>query len=152
MKKWMRYRSLRRLVVVLAAVAVAVPVAQAQAQAMRQDPGLTQAATAQTANRVYGIPADSYRRLPAEDQQALRPPRSVATVARTSSSGSGGYGPSTPKTVRVRTSTPAVFDSSTTFSWGDASIWAASGLVLMSFGALGGLLLARRSRVGQPAV
>jgi hypothetical protein len=45
-----------------------------------------------------------------------------------------------------------VFDSSTTFSWGDASIWAASGLVLMSFGALGGLLLARRSRVGQPAV
>jgi hypothetical protein len=136
MKAWKRYRSLRRLVVAFAAVAVAVPVAQAQAT--QQDPGLTRPATAQTAKRVYGIPAASYRRLPAEDQEALRPPRSVATYS--TSSTRGGI------------STPAVFDSSSTSSWGDASIWGASGLVLISFAALGGALLARRSRVGQPAV
>ena len=153
MKKWKRYRSLRRLVVAFAAVAVAVPVAQAQAQATQQDPGLMQPATAPTAKRVYGISAESYRHLPADDQQALRPLRTVATGVHSPSAAIGGYAPSTPaKTHPSRSSTPAVFDSSSTFSWGDASIWAASGLVLMSFGALGGLLLARRSRVGQPAV
>jgi cytoskeletal protein RodZ len=153
MKKWKRYRSLRRLVVSFAAVAVAVPVAQAKAQATQQDPGFTQPPTAQTAKRVYGIPADSYRRLPAEDQEALRP--SVATYSPSATT--GGYSPSTPgktgplrTSTHVPTSTPAVFDSSD--SWGDASIWGASGLVLISFGALGGVLLARRSRLGQPAV
>ena len=142
MKKWKRYRSLRRLVVAVAAVAVAVPVAQVQAQ---DDPGFTQPATAQTAKRVYGLPADSYRRLPADDQEALRPPRSVAT---------GGYSPSAPgKTNLVRTSTPVLYDStSDTGSWADAGIWAGSGVVIMSFAALGGVLLTRRSRIGQPAV
>jgi cytoskeletal protein RodZ len=154
MKKWKRYRSLRRLVVTFAAVAVAVPVAQVQAQATQQDPGFTQPATAQTAKRIYGIPADSYRRLPADDQEALRPPRSVATEASSPSAATGAYSPSTPgKTAPVRTSTPVVvFDSSNTSSWGDAGIWAASGLLLISFGALGRVLLARRSRIGQPAV
>jgi hypothetical protein len=138
MKKWKRYRSLRRLVVSFAAVAVAVPVAQVQAQATQQDPGFTQA-SAQTAKSVYGIPVDSYRRLPADDQEALRPPRSVAI---------GGYSPSAPT---VRTSTPVAYDTSATFSWGDAGIWAASGLVLMSFAVLG-VLLVLRGRMGQPAV
>jgi hypothetical protein len=151
MKKWKRYRSLRRLVVAFAAVAVAVPVAQVQAQTMQQDPGFTQTATAQTAKRVYGISADSYRRLPAEDQEALRPPRSAATGGHSPSSAVGGYSPSAPgKTHFVRTSTPVPYDTSDTFSWGDAGIWAASGLVLMSFAALG-VLLALRARMGQPA-
>lgn len=144
MKKWKRYRSLRRVVVAFAAVAVAAPVAQAQAQA----------ATTQTAKSVYGIPADSYRRLPAEDQAALRPLRSVATGASSPSPAIGGPSPSAPgKTDLVRTSTPpVVFDSSNTSNWGEARIWAASGLVLISFAALGGVLLARRSHMGQPAV
>ena len=151
MKKWKRYRSLRRLVVAVAAVAVAVPVAQVQAQ---DDPGFTQPATAQTAKRVYGLPADSYRRLPADDQEALRPPRSAATRGHSPSSAVGGYSPSAPgKTNLVRTSTPVVYDStSDTGSWADAGIWAGSGLVIMSFAALGGVLLTRRSRIGQPAV
>ncbi len=152
MKKWKRYRSLRRLVVAFAAVAVSVPVAQAQAQATQQDSGNTQPATVQTAKRVYGIPADSYRRLPADDQQALRPLRSVTTGASSRSDAIGGYSPSPGKTNPVRTSTPVVFDSSNTFSWGNAGIWGASGLVLISFAALGGVLLARRTRIGQPAV
>jgi hypothetical protein len=139
MKKWKRYRSLRRLVVVFASVAVAVPVAQVQAQSTQHDPGFTQSASAQAAKRVYGIPVDSYRRLPADDQEALRPPRSVAI---------GGYSPSGPT---VRTSTPVAYDTSDTLSWGDAGIWAASGLVLMSFAALG-ILLVLRGRMGQPAV
>ena len=144
MKKWKRYRSLRRLVVAFAAVAVAVPVAQAQAT--QHDPGFTQPATAQTAKRIYGIPADAYRRLPADDQEALRPPRYAPSVRV------GGSSPSAPaKTAIVNTSTPVVYDTSSTFSWGSAGIWAASGLVLMSFAALGGLLVVR-SRMGQPAV
>src|SRR5438874_2219544 len=107
MKKWKRYRSLRRLVVAFAAVAVAVPVAQAQAQATQQDSGYTQPATAQTAKRVYGIPADSYRRLPADDQQALRPLRSVASGARSPSAAVGGPSPSKlSKTAPAHTSTP----------------------------------------------
>jgi hypothetical protein len=143
MKKWKRYRSLRRLVVACAAVAVAVPVAQVQAQATQQDPSSTQPASAQTAKRIYGIPVDSYRRLPADDQQALRPPRSVAV---------GGYASPAPgKTNVAPTSTPVAYDTSDTFSWGDAGIWAASGLVLMSFAALG-VLLVLRNRMGQPAV
>jgi len=142
MKKWKRYRSLRRLVVAFAAVAVAVPVGQARAQAT----------TAQTAKSVYGISAQAYRHLPADDQQALRPVRSVATGSLSPSS-SGGNSPSGPaKTDPVPTSTPVVFDSSAAFSWSDVGIWAGSGLMLISFAALGGLLLARRSRVGQPAV
>ena len=141
MKKWKRYRSLRRLVVAFAAVAVAVPVAQAQA------------ATVQTAKSIYGISAASYRHLPADDQQALRPVRSVATGSLSPSAVSGGNAPSAPaKTVSVPASTPVVFDSSATFSWGDVGIWAGSGLVFVSFAALGGLLLARRSRMGEPAV
>ncbi|MEN3313493.1 MAG: hypothetical protein V7645_2822 [Actinomycetota bacterium] len=143
MTKWKRYRSLRRLAVAFAAVAVAVPVAQVQAQATQQDPDVTQPASAQTAKRVYGIPVDSYRRLPADDQQALRPLRSVAV---------GGYASSVPgKTGPVRTSTPVAYDTSDTFSWGSAGIWAGSGLVLMSFAALG-VLLVLRGRMGQPAV
>jgi hypothetical protein len=116
-----------------------------QAQPPQHDPGFTQPATAQTAKRVYGIPVDSYRRLPADDQEALRPPRSGAT---------GTYSPSAPgKTDLVRTSTPVAYDStSDTISWGDAGIWAGSGLVITSFAALGGILLARRSRLGHPAV
>jgi hypothetical protein len=140
MKKWKRYRSLRRLVVALAAVAVAVPVAQAQA---KHDPGLTQSPTAQSTKLVSGIPVSAYRRLPAEDQEALRPPRSVA-IGSSSSSALG-------KTNLVRTSMPVVFDSSGTFSWGDAGIWAASFLVLTSLAALG-VVLVCRSRMGQPAV
>jgi len=152
MKKWKRYRSLRRLVVAFAAVAVAVPVAQAQAQTTQHDPGFTQPATAQTAKRVYGISMDSYRRLPAEDQEALRPPRSAAIGGHSPSSAVGGYSPPAPgNTHFVRTSTPVAYDTSDTFSWGDAGIWAASGLVLMSFAALGALLVLR-SRMGQPAV
>ena len=140
MKKWKRYRSLRRLVVAFAAVAVVVPVAQVQAQTTQQDPGLTQPAAAQTAKRIYGIPADSYRRLPADDQQALRPPQNNSPST-------------TGKTNPAPTSAPVVvFDSSNAFSWGAVSIWAASGLVLISFGAMAGILLVRRSRVGQPAV
>ena len=150
MKKWKRYRSLRRLVVAFAAVAVAAPVAQVQAQTMQQDPGFTQTATAQTAKRVYGISVDSYRRLPAEDQEALRPPRSAAVGSHSPSSAVGGYSPPAPaKTRLVVTSTPVAYDTSDTFSWGDAGIWAASGLVLMSFAALG-VLLALRARMGQP--
>jgi len=145
MKKWKRYLSLRRSVVALAAVAVAVPVAQANAQATH-NPGFTQPAAAKRAKLVYGIPASSYRRLPADDQEALRPPRYAPAVRV------GGSSPSTPaKTDIVNTSTPAVYDTSSTFSWGSAGIWAASGLVLMSFAALGALLVVR-SRMGQPAV
>jgi hypothetical protein len=141
MKQWKRYWSLRRLVVAFAAVAVAVPVAQARAQT-----------TAQTKS-VYGIAAASYRHLPADDQQALRPVRSVATGSLSPSAAIGGNSPSAPvKTDPVRASTPVVFDSSAAFSWGDVGVWAGSGLVLISFAALGGLLLARRSRVGQPAI
>jgi hypothetical protein len=139
MKKWKRYRSLRRLIVAFAAVAVAIPVAQVQAQATQHDPGVTQLPSAQTAKRVYGISVDSYRRLPADDQEALRPPRGVAI---------GGYSPSAPT---VRTSTPVAYDTSDTFGWGDAGIWAASGLVFMSFAVLG-VLLVLRGRMGQPAV
>jgi hypothetical protein len=150
MKNWKRYRSLGRLVVGFAALAVAVPVAQAQAT--QPDPGSTQPATAQTAKRVYGISVDSYRRLPAEDQEALRPPRSAAIGGHSSLSAVGAYSPSAPaKTHFVRTSTPVPYDTSDTFSWGAAGMWAASGLVLMSFAALGALLVLR-SRVGQPAV
>jgi hypothetical protein len=147
MKKWKRYWSFRRLVVAFAAMAVAVPVAQAQAQVTQQDPGFTPA-TAQAAKRIYGIPADAYRRLPADDQEALRPPSYAASVRV------GGSSPSTTaKTAIVNTSTPAVYDTSSTFSWGSAGIWAASGLVLMSFAAFGALLVVRsRSRMGQPAV
>ena len=138
MKKWKRYRSLRRLVVALAAVAVAVPVAQAQA-----DPGITQSPTAQSAKLVSGIPVGAYRRLPADDQEALRPPRSVAI---------GGGPSSVPVKVHlVRASTPVVSDTSNTFSWGDAGMWAGSGLVIMSL-AVFGVLLACRSRMSQPAV
>jgi len=91
--------------------------------------------------------------LPADDQQALRPVRSVATGSLSPSAGIGGNSPSAPaKTDPVRASTPVVFDSSATFSWSDVGIWAGSGLMLISFAALGGLLLARRSRMGQPAV
>jgi hypothetical protein len=125
--------------VAFAAVAVAVPVAQAQA------------ATAQTAKSVYGISAQSYRHLPADDQQALRP----LSTGSSPSAAIGGPSPSAPaKTDPVRTSTPVVvFDSSSaTFSWSDAGVWAGSGFVFISFAALGGLLLARRSRIGQPAV
>ena len=146
MKKWKRYRSLRRLVVAFAAVAVAVPVAQVQAQVTQQNQGRTQPTAAQTAKRIYGIPADAYRRLPADDQEALRPPRYAPSVRVEGSS------PSTSaKTAIVDTSTPAVYDTSSTLSWSSAGIWAASGLVLMSFAALGALLLVR-SRTGQPAV
>src|SRR2546430_11574967 len=107
MKKWKRYRSFRRLVVAFAAVAVAVPVAQAQAQVTQQNQGLTQSTGAQTAKRIYGIPADAYRRLPADDQEALRPPRYAPSVRV------GGSSPSTPaKTDIVNTSTPAVYDRS----------------------------------------
>ena len=152
MKKWKRYRSLRRLVVAFAAVAVAVPVAQAQAQATQNDPGSTQPATAQTAKRAYGISVDSYRHLPAEDQEALRPPRSAAIGNQSPSSAIGGYSPPAPaKTRLVHTSTPVAYDTSDTFSWGGAGIWVASGLVLMSFAALA-VLLVPRSRMGQPAV
>ncbi len=144
MKKWKRYRSFRRLVVAFAAVAVAVPVAQAQVT--QQNQGRTQPPAAQTAKRIYGIPASAYRRLPADDQEALRPPRYAPAVRV------GGSSPSTTaKTAIVNTSTPAVYDTSSTFSWGSAGIWAASGLVLMSFAALGALLVVR-SRMGQPAV
>jgi len=144
MKKWKRYRSFRRLVVAFAAVAVAVPVAQAQVT--QQNQGRTQPPAAQTAKRIYGIPASAYRRLPADDQEALRPPRYAPSVRV------GGSSPSTPaKTDIVNTSTPAVYDTSSTFSWGSAGIWAASGLVLMSFAALGALLVVR-SRMGEPAV
>ena len=150
MKKWKRYRSLRRLVVAFGAVAVAVPVAQAQA--MQHDPGFTQPATAQTAKRVYGISVDSYRRLPAEDQEALRPPRNATIGGHSPSSAIGGYSPPAPgRTHFVRTSTPVAYDTSDTFSWGDAGILAASGLVLTSFAALGALLVLR-NRMGQPAV
>jgi hypothetical protein len=147
MKKWKRYWSTRRLVVAFAAVAVAVPVAQAQAQVTQQDQGFTPA-TAQTTKRIYGIPANAYRRLPADDQEALRPPRYAPSVRV------GGSSPSTTaKTAIVNTSTPAVYDTSSTSNWGSASIWAASGLVLMSFAAFGTLLVVRsRSRMGQPAV
>jgi hypothetical protein len=146
MKKWKRYRSFRRLVVAFAAVAVAVPVAQVQAQVTQQDQGLTQPTAVQTAKRIYGIPANAYRRLPADDQQALRTPRYAPSVRV------GGSSPSTTaKTAIVNSSTPAVYDTSSTFSWGSAGIWAASGLVLMSFAALGALLVVR-SRMGQPAV
>ncbi len=146
MKKWKRYRSFRRLVVAFAAVAVAVPVAQAQAQVTQQNQGRTQPPAAQTAKRIYGIPASAYRRLPADDQEALRPPRYAPAVRV------GGSSPSTTaKTAIVNTSTPAVYDTSSTFSWGSAGIWAASGLVLMSFAALGALLVVR-SRMGEPAV
>jgi hypothetical protein len=149
MRKWKRYRSLRRLVVAFAAVAVAVPVAQVQAQVRpqaTQDPGFTEPASAQTAKRIYGIPADSYRRLPADDQEALRPSRYAPSAA------TGGTSPSAPgKTDVVRTSTPVAYDISDTFSWGDAGIWAASGLALTSFAALG-VLLVLRSRMSQPAV
>jgi hypothetical protein len=152
MKKWKRYRSLRRLVVAFAAVAVAVPVAQAKAQVTQNDPGSTQPATAQTAKRVYGISVDSYRRLPAEDQEALRPPRTATAGSHSPSSAVGGYSPPAPaKTRLVVTSTPVAYDTSDTFSWGGAGIWVASGLVLMSFAALA-VLLVPRSRMGQPAV
>ena len=152
MKKWKRYRSLRRLVVAFAAVAVAVPVAQAQAQATQNDPGSTQPATAQTAKRVYGISVNSYRHLPAEDQEALRPPRSAAIGGDSSTGSVGAYSPPAPaKTRLVVTSTPVAYDTSDTFSWGGAGIWVASGLVLMSFAALAALLVPR-SRMGQPAV
>ncbi len=146
MKKWKRYRSLRRLVVAFAAVAVAVPVAQVQAQVTQQNQGRTQPTAAQTAKRIYGIPADAYRRLPADDQEALRPPRYAPSVRV-----GGSSPPTSAKTAIVNTSTPAVYDTSSTFSWSSAGIWAASGLVLMSFAALGALLLVR-SRTGQPAV
>jgi hypothetical protein len=140
MKKWKRYPSLRRLVVAVAAVAVAAPVAQAQA---KPDPGFTQPATAQSAKLVYGIPVGAYRRLPADDQEAIRHPRSVAI---------GGYFPSAlGKTSPVRTSTPVVFGASDTFGWGDAGIWAGSFLVLTTLAALG-VLLVCRNRMGQPAV
>jgi hypothetical protein len=146
MKKWKRYWSFRRLVVAFAAMAVAVPVAQAQVQVTQRDQGFTQPAMAQTAKRIYGISADAYRRLPADDQEALRPPRYAASVRV------GGSSPSTTaKTAIVNTSTPAVYDTSSTFSWGSAGIWAASALVLMSFAAFGALLVVR-SRMGQPAV
>jgi hypothetical protein len=151
MKKWKRYLSLRRMVVALAAVAVAVPAAQASAQVPRH-PGSTQPATAETAKLSYGIPVSSYRRLPADDQQALQHPRSVAI---------GGYSPSVAigdssppalgKTNPVRTSTPVVSETSNTFNWDAAGFWTASGLVLTSFAALGALLV-RRGRMGQPAV
>jgi len=140
MRNWKRYRPLRRLVVALAAVAVAVPVAQAQA---KQDPGSVQSPTAKSAKLVSGIPVSAYRRLPAEDQEALRPPRSVAI---------GGGSPSAPGKVNlVRTSMPVASDTSDTFSWGDAGLWAASGLGVMSL-AVFGVLLACRSRMRQPAV
>jgi hypothetical protein len=140
MKKWKRYRSLRRLVVALAAVAVAVPVAQAQA---KHDPGFTRPATAQTAKLVYGVPAGLYQRLPADDQEAIRHPQSAAI---------GGYSSSAlGKTNLVRTSTSVASGTSDTFSWGDAGIGAAGGLVFTSLAALG-VLLVRRSRMGQPAV
>jgi len=146
MKKWKRYRSFRRLVVAFAAVAVAVPVAQAQARVTQQEQGLTQPTATQTAKRIYGIPANAYRRLPADDQEALRPPRYAPSVRV------GGSSSSTPtKTDIVNTSTPAVYDTSSTFSWGSAGILAVSGLVLMSFAGLGALLVVR-SRMGQPAV
>jgi len=152
MKKWKRYRSLRRLVVAFAAVAVAVPVAQAKAQATQNDPGSTKPATAQTAKRVYGISVNSYRHLPAEDQEALRPPRSAAIGGDSSTGSVGAYSPPAPaKTRLVVTSTPVAYDTSDTFSWGGAGIWVASGLVLMSFAALA-VLLVPRSRMGQPAV
>ena len=146
MKKWKRYRSLRRLVVAFAAVAVAVPVAQVQAQVTQQDQGRTQPTAARTAKRIYGIPADAYRRLPADDQEALRPPRYAPSVRV-----GGSSPPTSAKTAIVDTSTPAVYDTSSTLSWSSAGIWAASGLVLMSFVALGALLVVR-SRTGQPAV
>jgi hypothetical protein len=140
MEKWKRYRSHRRLVVALAAVAVAVPVAQAQAQ---HAPSVKQPATVENAKLVYGIPVGAYRRLPADDQEAIRNPRSVAI---------GGYFPSAlGKNSPVRTSTPVVFGTSDTFSWGDAGIWAGSFLVLTTLAALG-VLLVCRNRMGQPAV
>jgi hypothetical protein len=140
MKKWKRYRFLRGLVVAFAAAAVAVPVAQAQAQ---HAPGFKQPATAQSAKLVYGVPVASFRRLPADDQEAILHPRSVAT---------GGYFPSAlGKTSPVRTSTPVVFGTSDTFSWGDAGIWAGSFLVLTTLAALA-VLLVCRNRMGQPAV
>ena len=142
MKKWKRYRFLRGLVVAFAAAAVAVPVAQAQAQA-RHAPGFKQPATAQSAKLVYGVPVASFRRLPADDQEAILHPRSVAI---------GGYFPSAlGKTSPVRTSAPVVFGTSDTFSWGDAGIWAGSFLVLTTLAALG-VLLVCRNRIGQPAV
>lgn len=138
MKKWKRYRFLRGLVVAFAAAAVAVPVAQAQ-----DAPGFKQPATAQNTKLVYGVPVASFRRLPADDQEAILHPRSVAI---------GGYFPSAlGKTSPVRTSTPVVFGTSDTFSWGDAGIWAGSFLVLTTLAALG-VLLVCRNRIGQPAV
>src|SRR2546428_2841802 len=46
----------------------------------QQDQGLTQPTAAQTAKRIYGISADAYHRLPADDQEALRPPRYAPSV------------------------------------------------------------------------
>lgn len=149
MKKWKRYLTLRRSVVALAAVAVAAPVAQAQA---RQDPGVTQPTTEQSAKLVSGIPLSAYRRLPADDQEALRPPRSVAIRSNSPSVAIGGDSSSAVgKTNLDPTSTPVGYGTSNTFSWGDAGFWAASGLVLASFAAAG-VLLVRRGRMGQPAV
>jgi hypothetical protein len=140
MEEWTRYRFLRGLVVVFAAAAVAVPVAQAQEQ---HAPGFKQPATAESAKLVYGIPVGSYRRLPADDQEAIRHPRSVAI---------GGDFPSTlGKASPGRTSAPVVFGTSDTLSWGDAGIWAGSFLVLTTLAALG-VLLVCRNRMGQPAV
>jgi len=142
MRKWKRYLSLRRSVVALAAVAVAVPVAQANAQAMH-NPGFNQPTAGQRAKLVYGIPASSYRRLPADDQEALRPPRSVAI--------GDSAAPVLGTTNVVRTSTPVASGTSSTFNWGAAGFWTLSGLVLTSFAALG-VLVVRRGRISQPAV
>jgi hypothetical protein len=142
MRKWKRYLFLRRSVIALAAVAVAVPVAQANAQAPH-DPGFNQPAAAKSAKLVYGIPASSYRRLPADDQEALRPPRSVAI--------GDSPAPAFATTNVVRTSTPVASGTSSTFNWGAAGFWTVSGLVLASLAALG-VLVARRGRISQPAV
>jgi len=139
MRKWKRYLSLRRSVVALAAVAVAVPVAQANAQ----NSGFNQPTAGQRAKLVYGIPASSYRRLPADDQEALRPPRSVAI--------GDSAAPVLGTTNVVRTSTPVASGTSSTFNWGAAGFWTLSGLVLTSFAALG-VLVVRRGRISQPAV
>jgi hypothetical protein len=141
MKKWKRYRSLRRLVVALAGVAVAVPIAQAQA---KHDLGFTQSATAtRSAKLVYGVRVGLYPQLPVDDQEAIRHPRSVAI---------GGYSPSAlGKTNLDRTSTPVASGTSDTFSWGDAGIGATIGLALPLLAALG-VMLVRGSRAGQPAL
>jgi hypothetical protein len=140
MKKWKRSRSLRRLVVAFAAVAVAVPVAQAHA---KHDVGSVQPASAQSAKLVYGVPVGLYQRLPSDDQEAIRHPRSVAI---------GGYSPSAlGKTSLVRISTSVASGTRDTFSWGDAGLGAASGLALMLLTTLG-VVLVRRSRTGQPVL